>query len=46
LKGVVGAKLKDGEGAYGKWVEEAKAKTLTRMQEKQKGGGKAEEAEL
>ena len=46
LKGVVEAKLNDGEDVYGEWVEEAKAKTLTRMQEKQKGGGNAEEAEL
>lgn len=46
LKGVVGTKLKDGEEAYGEWVEEAKAKTLARIQEKQKGGGNAEEAEV
>ena len=46
LKGVVEAKLKDGGDAYAKWVEEAKAKTLARVQEKQRSGGNGEEAEL
>ena len=46
LRRVVGAKLRDEEDAYDKWVEGAKAKTLARIQEKQKSGGNGEEAEL
>lgn len=37
LKGVVGAKVKEGNGSYDKWVEEAKAKTKKRLEERQKG---------
>ena len=44
LKGVVGAKLKDGGDAYGKWIENSKMKTSARMQEKGKGGVNEEEA--
>ncbi|KAL6720426.1 hypothetical protein ACLMJK_002348 [Lecanora helva] len=39
LKGVVGSKVKEGNGAYEKWVEEAKARTKARIEEKKKGGG-------
>lgn len=44
LKGVVRAKLKEGDGAYEKWVEEAVGRTKTRMEERgKKGGGGWEE---
>lgn len=44
LKGVVRAKLKEGDGAYEKWVEEAVGRTKTRMEERgKKGGGGGEE---
>lgn len=40
LKGVVDMKLKEGgEGAYEKWVEDAKAKTRQRLESRKKGGG-------
>ncbi|KAI0598163.1 ubiquitin carboxyl-terminal hydrolase [Biscogniauxia sp. FL1348] len=40
LKGVVEAKLKEGgEGAYEKWIEDAKAKTRQRAEQRRKGGG-------
>ncbi|KAL7625550.1 hypothetical protein AAE478_004770 [Parahypoxylon ruwenzoriense] len=40
LKGVVDMKLKEGgEGAYDKWVEEAKTKTRQRLENRKKGGG-------
>jgi ubiquitin carboxyl-terminal hydrolase L5 len=37
LKGVVKDKLAQGGGAYDKWVEDAKAKTKKRGEERQKG---------
>jgi ubiquitin carboxyl-terminal hydrolase L5 len=40
LKGVVREKLKEGEGAYEKWVEEAVGRTKTRMEERTKKEGK------
>ncbi|KAI1639755.1 ubiquitin carboxyl-terminal hydrolase [Biscogniauxia mediterranea] len=40
LKGVVEEKLKDGgEGAYERWVEDAKAKTRQRAEQRRKGAG-------
>lgn len=39
LKGVVSSKLQEGGGAYDKWVEDAKAKTKTRLEERGKRGG-------
>lgn len=44
LKGVVRSKLKEGGGAYEKWVEDAKARTEVRMKERGARGGKGEEA--
>jgi ubiquitin carboxyl-terminal hydrolase L5 len=38
MKGVVQAKLNQGEGAYEKWVEESKAKTRKRVEERRKQG--------
>lgn len=39
VKGVAASKLKEGDGAYVKWVGDAKAKTKARVQEKKKAGG-------
>ncbi|MCJ1255090.1 hypothetical protein MMC24_002906 [Lignoscripta atroalba] len=42
LKGVVRGKIKEGEGAYERWVEEAVGKTKKRIEEKgKKGAGEA-----
>ena len=41
LKGVIGSKIREGDGAYDNWVEEAKAKTKIRMEERGKRGGGA-----
>jgi ubiquitin carboxyl-terminal hydrolase L5 len=38
LKGVVKDKLAQGNGAYDKWVEDAKAKTRKRMEDRKKQG--------
>lgn len=38
LKGVAGSKLKEGDRAYEKWVDDAKAKTKARIEEKRKAG--------
>jgi ubiquitin carboxyl-terminal hydrolase L5 len=38
LKGVVQAKLKEGDGAYDKWVEEAKGRSKKRREEQKKLG--------
>ena len=38
LKGVVGSKLQEGEGSYDQWIEEAKAKTKARLEERAKRG--------
>lgn len=47
LKGVIGEKLKEGPDAYGKWVEEGKAKTKARSEEqKGKKGTVDEDAEM
>ncbi|KAI2609286.1 ubiquitinyl hydrolase [Hypoxylon sp. NC1633] len=46
LKGVVETKLKEGgEGAYDKWVDEAKTKTRQRLESRKKGGGEDVEME-
>lgn len=37
-KGVVRSKLKEGDKAYDTWVEEAKGKTKSRMEERRKKG--------
>lgn len=46
LKGVVKAKLAEGEGAYEKWVEEAKAKTKSRIEERSKKGTAVDEMDV
>ena len=38
LKGVSHAKLRDGGKAYDAWVEEAKSRTRSRIEEKRKNG--------
>lgn len=38
LKGVVKDKLAQGDGAYDKWIEEAKGKTRKRVEERKKQG--------
>ena len=43
MKGVVSAKLKEGGGAYEKWVEEAKGRSRKRRQEARKQGLAVEE---
>jgi len=43
LKGVVGSKLKEGDGPYEKWMDVAKAGTKARVEEKRKAGGDAGE---
>jgi ubiquitin carboxyl-terminal hydrolase L5 len=43
LKGVVKAKLEEGNGAYEKWVEEAKARSRKRREDARKQGVVAEE---
>jgi ubiquitin carboxyl-terminal hydrolase L5 len=45
-KGVVRDKLKEGDKAYDAWVEAAKAKTKSRMQERQKKGIAADEMDV
>ena len=39
LRGVIGEKLRGGEGVYEVWVEEAKGKTRRRAEEQKKKGG-------
>jgi ubiquitin carboxyl-terminal hydrolase L5 len=39
LKGVVAAKLKEGGGAYERWVDQGKQKMLKRAEERKKGAG-------
>ena len=46
LKGVVKTKLAEGDGAYEKWVEEAKAKTKTRIEERSKKGAAVDEMDV
>ncbi|KAI1365936.1 ubiquitin carboxyl-terminal hydrolase [Xylaria arbuscula] len=47
LKGVVEDKLAEGgDAAYAKWVEEAKAKTRQRLENKRKGGGGDDDVEM
>jgi len=46
LKGVVREKLKEGDGAYEKWVEEAVGRTKARIEERGKKGGGGGEEEL
>ena len=43
MKGVVGAKLKEGEESYDKWIQDAEARTKAQIEERRKKGG-AEEA--
>ncbi|KAI1079302.1 ubiquitin carboxyl-terminal hydrolase [Whalleya microplaca] len=45
LKGVVDSKLKEGDGAYDKWIEDAKTKTKQRLEGRKKGGGEDVEME-
>jgi ubiquitin carboxyl-terminal hydrolase L5 len=48
LKGVVAAKLKEGEGAYEKWIDQGKQKMLKRRDERKKSaaGGGGEDVEM
>jgi ubiquitin carboxyl-terminal hydrolase L5 len=39
LKGVVAAKLKEGNGAYEKWIDQARQKMMKRIEERKKGAG-------
>ncbi|TKA75233.1 hypothetical protein B0A49_04213 [Cryomyces minteri] len=43
LRGVVKAKIAEGEGEYERWVGEAKERTRRRAEERRKKGGAAEE---
>ncbi|MCJ1308477.1 hypothetical protein MMC25_002130 [Agyrium rufum] len=43
LKGVVAGKVREGGGAYDKWIEEAKGKTRARIEERRKKGVGGEE---
>lgn len=43
LKGVVRSKVKEGPDAYGKWVEEAKGRTLARKEERSRKGAAVDE---
>ena len=43
IKGVASSKLKEGNGAYTQWVDEAKARTEARVAEKAKHGGDGDE---
>ncbi|KAK9422056.1 putative Ubiquitin carboxyl-terminal hydrolase [Seiridium unicorne] len=45
LKGVVEQKLKQGDGAYKKWVDDAKETTKKRIESRRKGGGEDVEME-
>lgn len=42
LKGVVKAKLEQGDGAYDKWVEDAKKQTVERREKARKQGAAVE----
>lgn len=44
LKGVVGSKLGEGDDGYNKWVEDAKAKTQQRMENRGKRGTASDNA--
>ncbi|KAK4104808.1 ubiquitinyl hydrolase [Parathielavia hyrcaniae] len=48
LKGVVAAKLKEGDGAYDKWIDQGKQSMLKRREERKKGagGGGGEDVEM
>jgi ubiquitin carboxyl-terminal hydrolase L5 len=48
LKGVVAARLKEGEGAYEKWIDQGKQKMLKRRDERKKSaaGGGGEDVEM
>ncbi|MCJ1239613.1 hypothetical protein MMC14_007611 [Varicellaria rhodocarpa] len=46
LKGVVKGKLKEGDGAYERWVEDAVGKTKKRIEEKGKNGGVQAEEDM
>ncbi|KAI9814216.1 MAG: hypothetical protein M1827_003382 [Pycnora praestabilis] len=46
LKGVVRSKLREGDGAYEKWIEDAKGKTEARIEERSKKGGMADEMDV
>lgn len=45
-KGVVRAKLKEGDKAYNDWIEEAKGKTQTRIAERKNKGHAADEMDV
>ena len=43
LKGVVRTKVREGDGAYEKWIEEGIGRTKARMEKGKRGGGEGEE---
>ena len=46
LKGVVAAKVKEGGGAYDKWVDQGRQKMRKRAEERKKGGGGGGDVEM
>jgi len=46
LKGVVASKLEEGEGKYEEWVEDGKAKTRKRVEERSKKGAGVDEMDV
>ncbi|KAL2258841.1 hypothetical protein VTK26DRAFT_7686 [Humicola hyalothermophila] len=46
LKGVVAAKLKEGDAAYQRWVEQAREEMKRRLESRKKAGGGGEDIEM
>jgi ubiquitin carboxyl-terminal hydrolase L5 len=46
LKGVIAAKLSEGESSYKGWIEEAKKKTKERAEERKKSPEDAEDVDM
>lgn len=46
LKGVVAAKVKEGGGAYDKWVDQGRQKMRKQVEERKKGGGGGGDVEM
>lgn len=46
LKGVTKSKLAEGDSTYEKWVEDAKAKTRSRIEERSKKGAAVDEMDV
>ena len=43
LKGVIRDKVKEGEGSYEAWIEQAKKRTAARLEERRRKGVEVEE---